>query len=141
VTLDCSRMLLWSPEEDSDVEELEKESNMIQSAVDALKNEDYATCIADIESLRTMNARTVFADAVATTLESQLPDKMAPFDTLGRFAAVTRAVQDFQELMLKADILDKSFGLNQFGARKALNLWVPHLTKWLRSAENRYSDI
>lgn len=29
VVLDCSRMLLWSPDESSDVDELEKETNLI----------------------------------------------------------------------------------------------------------------
>jgi hypothetical protein len=44
VVLDCSRMLLWSPDESSDVDELEKETNLIQNAVESLENNEYQAC-------------------------------------------------------------------------------------------------
>ena len=44
VVLDCSRMLLWSPDESSDVDELEKETNLIQNAIESLENNEYQAC-------------------------------------------------------------------------------------------------
>jgi hypothetical protein len=102
-------MLLWSPEENSDVDELEKETNIIQSAVDSFNKTDFKECIADIGSLRTLTARTVFADSVATTLESTLPADQVRDDRLSRLAAITRAVKGFRDLVKSVDDIDRSF--------------------------------
>jgi hypothetical protein len=56
VALACSRMLLRSPDESSDVDELEQETNLIQNTVDELENNEYQTCIVEIESLNTLSA-------------------------------------------------------------------------------------
>jgi hypothetical protein len=167
IQLDCGRMLLWAPGQTSDVDELEKEANMIDEAVRAIEDKRYQDSIDSIQVLTDLNARTVFADAVATVLENSLPADLVGSDNLTRIAELETASKVLVALQTAVNNIGRSLSTkldsftseemadlldtveldiplgNTFGqeAAKTLAQWLPHLEKWINLAANNLQSL
>ena len=78
--LDNCLMLLWSPDDSTDIVDLKRETITIQSAIEKFDNSRFNSCLGDINSLRTAPDRTMFAETVARVLTSHLPANLLPED-------------------------------------------------------------
>jgi hypothetical protein len=136
VHLDCCRMVLWSPEDTSEVDGLEKETITIDSAINNLENFNYQDFQAYLEALTTLADpdRTLFADAVAETLESRSPANLIGVDS--RLVDARLAAKHFQDIKTNLDVLHRSLSTQYVGMHSALVKWVPHMSKWADLANN-----
>ncbi len=105
IHLDCGRILLWAPGQTSDVDELEKEVNMIDEAVRAIEDKSYQDSKDSIQMLTDLDARTVFADAIAIVLENSLPTDLVGSDKLTRIAELETASKFLVALQARSTIL------------------------------------
>lgn len=83
----------------------------------------------------------MFRDAVAATMESSLPAEQVSDDRLSRRTAIQSAAKDFQDLITGVIALDRSFGEDNLGARKALSKWTPPLSEWVQVAKNNIQRL
>ncbi|PMD35814.1 hypothetical protein L207DRAFT_586851 [Hyaloscypha variabilis F] len=160
-------ILLNAPGQTSDVDELEKEANMIDEAVRAIEDKRYQDSIDSIQVLTDLNARTVFADAVATVLENSLPADLVGSDNLTRIAELETASKVLVALQTAVNNIGRSLSTkldsftseemadlldtveldiplgNTFGqeAAKTLAQWLPHLEKWINLAANNLQSL
>ncbi|KAE9371556.1 hypothetical protein N431DRAFT_467731 [Stipitochalara longipes BDJ] len=131
IVLDCGRMLLWSLEQSSDVEELEAETRLIKNAISASQNDRHQDCMDCIQGLRNMTAETVFIDSIAIILESSLPPSLMAPNRL----AVQLASQDLKTLKQAVTTLGNSFGIQSQKTGEILAKWLTSLTYWIDVAE------
>lgn len=74
-------------------------------------------------------------------MESSLLADQVPDDRLSRLTVIQSAAKGFQDLITGVMVLDRSFGEDNLGARKALSKWTPHLSEWVQVAKNNIQRL
>ncbi len=138
--LDDCRMLLWSPDNSTEVAELRTETTTIKSTIDHFENGRYVNCMAEIDSLMAAPDRSVFAESVARIVRSCLPPNLLTEDN--RLDEANEMAKFFEERLKETcEQSAKLARMQNVTMLDALQKWIPHFTTWSQVARDNAAKI
>jgi hypothetical protein len=126
IELECCLMLLWSPDEDSNIDGLASEIDQIDRTITEMVYRNYLVARNTLHTLMASPDCSIFGEACARVLLSCLPIRMERLSD--SYNQATRGIY------LLTRLRD---GLRRIGgdeAEDALRKWEPHFERWIKNA-------
>ena len=126
IELECCLMLLWSPDEDSDIEGLVSEIDQIDRTITEMVYRNYLVARNSLYALIASSDCSIFGEACARVLFSCLPIRME-----GLSDSYNQAARGIDLLTRLRD------GVQRIGGDEALDAlekWEPHFERWVKNA-------
>jgi hypothetical protein len=126
IELECCLMLLWSPDEDSNIEGLASEIDQIDRTITEMVYRNYLVARNSLYALIASSDCSIFGEACARVLLSCLPIRME-----GLSDSYNQAARGIDLLTRLRD------GVQRIGGDEALDAlekWEPHFERWVKNA-------